>query len=140
MRGSGLSPSPDRWYHGITQGASLSLRGRRVLQAKALSRLVRAVMEYVAPMDPVSEHPDGATLRVHVVPGASRTEIKGRYGDSIKIRVSAPPEGGKANRVLVDFVEDTTGGRAAILSGVSSRTKVILIRGVEVGSVRRSFR
>jgi uncharacterized protein (TIGR00251 family) len=91
-------------------------------------------------MDPVSEHPDGATLRVHVVPGASRTEIKGRYGDSIKIRVSAPPEGGKANRVLVDFVEDTTGGRAAILSGVSSRTKVILIRGVEVGSVRRSFR
>jgi len=97
-------------------------------------------MGYVAPMNPVSEHADGATLRVHVVPGASRTEIKGLHGDAIKVRVSAPPEGGKANQALVDLVEDTTGGRASILSGASSRTKVILIRGVDAGSVQRSFR
>jgi hypothetical protein len=91
-------------------------------------------------MNPISEHPDGATLRVHVVPGASRTEIKGRHDKAIKIRISAPPEGGKANRVLLDLVEDVTGGRASILSGASSRTKVILVRGVDVGTVQRSFR
>lgn len=102
-------------------------------------RLIRAVMEYVAVVNPVSEHPDGATVRVHVVPGASRTEISGLHGDAIKVRVSAPPEGGKANRALRDLVEHTTGGRVSILSGVSSRTKVILIRGVDVDSVQRSF-
>ena len=102
-------------------------------------RVIRAVMEYVAVVNPVSEHPDGATVRVHVVPGASRTEISGLHGDAIKVRVSAPPEGGKANRALLDLVEHTTGGRVSILNGVSSRTKVILIRGVDVDSVQRSF-
>ena len=140
MRGSGLSPPPDRSNRGITGSASLSLRDDRLLEATALLRLVRAVIGYVAPMNPVSEHPEGATLRVHVVPGASRTEIKGVYGDAIRVRVQAPPEGGKANRALVDLVETTTGGRASIFSGASSRTKVLLIRGVDADSVRRSFR
>ena len=103
-------------------------------------RLLQAMIEYVAPMDPVSEHPEGATLRVRVVPGASRTEIKGRYGDAIKVRVSAPPEDGKANQALIDLVEDTTGGSASILSGASSRSKVLLIRGVDAVGVHRSLR
>ena len=91
-------------------------------------------------MKPVSDHPEGVTLRVHIVPGASRTEIKGPYGDAIKVRVSAPPEGGRANQALVDFVEGATGGRASILSGASSRTKVILIRGVDAATVQQRFR
>jgi uncharacterized protein (TIGR00251 family) len=47
------------------------------------------------------------TLAVKVVPGSSRDRIAGRYGDSIKVQVSAPPERGKANaavaRVLAEF-------------------------------------
>ena len=105
-----------------------------------LSRVVPALIGYVAPMNPVSEHPEGATLRVRVVPGASRTEIKGLYGDAIKVRLSATPEDGKANKALVDLLEHTTGGRASILSGTSSRSKLVLIRGVNVASVQRSIR
>jgi len=90
-------------------------------------------------MNSVSDHPEGATLRVHLVPGASRTEIKGLHGDAIRVRVSAPPEDGKANQALIDLVEVTAGGRASILSGASSRSKVVLIRGVGAGDVRRSF-
>lgn len=116
------------------------MRCRRVLEAAVLLCLIRALIRYVAPMNPVSEHHDGATLRVRVVPGASRTEIKGPYGDAIKVRVSAPAEGGKANQALLDLVEDTTGGRASMLSGGSSRSKVVLIRGVDAADVRRSFR
>lgn len=101
--------------------------------------MIPLLMRYVAPMNPVSEHPDGVTLRVHVVAGASRTEIKGLHGEAIKVRVSAPPEGGKANQMLLDLVEDVTGGRASIVGGASSRAKVILVRGVDVGTVRRSF-
>ena len=92
---------------------------------------------YVAMVNPISDHPDGATVRVHVVPGASRTEIKGRHGDAIKVRVSAPPEAGRANRAVTDLIEDTFGGRASIVSGQTSRTKVVLVHGGEVARLRR---
>ena len=70
-------------------------------------------------------------MRVRVVPGASRTELKGRYGDVIKIRVSAPPEGGRANHAVVDLFERLVGGTAEIVKGRSSQFKTVLIRGVE---------
>lgn len=88
-------------------------------------------MAYVCSMEPVSEHAAGVTVRVRVVPGASRSEIKGRYGDVIKIRVSAPPERGRANRAVVDLFEQLVGGSAEIVRGSSSEFKTVLIRGVD---------
>ena len=86
-------------------------------------------------MDPVFKHPDGVAVRVHVVPGASRTEIKGRYGDAIKIRVSASPEGGLANRAIVDLLERVVGGTVEIVKGRTSPSKTVLIRGVDPATV-----
>jgi len=88
-------------------------------------------------MDPISEHPDGATLRVHVVPGASRTEFKGRHGDAIKVRVSAPPEAGRANQAVTELIADTCGGRASIVNGQTSRTKTVLVRGIDAAHLSR---
>ena len=45
-----------------------------------------------------------ATIEVKVVPGASRDRVVGRYGDGIKVQVSAPPEGGRANKAVVDVI------------------------------------
>ena len=46
-------------------------------------------------------------VNVKVVPGASRNRVAGRYGDGVKVQVSAAPEKGKANasvgEVLADF-------------------------------------
>lgn len=92
-------------------------------------------MAYVWAVEPIAEHSDGVIVRVRVVPGASRTEVKGRYGDMIKIRISAPPEGGRANRAVVDLLEDLIGGSVEIVKGAASQSKTVLIRGVDRSAV-----
>lgn len=49
------------------------------------------------------------TLTIKVVANASRTEIAGWLGESLKIRVRAAPEDGKANRALIRFLSGKLG-------------------------------
>ena len=75
----------------------------------------------------------GCRLKVKVVPGASRTEIVGRLGDALKVRVASPPEGGKANREVLAVLADRLGlplAQLTVLSGQSSPAKVIGIVGL----------
>src|SRR5580704_2724832 len=75
-------------------------------------------------------------LRVHVQPGAGRTAVVGRHGDALKIKVGAPPEGGRANAAVVTLLSETLGVGAAqvtLASGGSSRDKRLKIEGVEAG-------
>ncbi|MGH3111360.1 MAG: DUF167 domain-containing protein [Gaiellaceae bacterium] len=77
-------------------------------------------------------------LRLRVSPGASRSEIVGRYGDAWKVRVAAPPEGGKANEVLVELLAttlDVPRARIEIASGHGSRDKSVLIHGLSDADV-----
>ena len=116
-------------------GPSPSSRVRSLTVPSAVFEGLRAGMAYVWAVEPIAEHSDGVTVRVRVVPGASRTEVKGRYGDMIKIRISAPPERGRANRAVVDLLEDLIGGSAEIVKGASSQSKTVLIRGVDRSTV-----
>jgi uncharacterized protein (TIGR00251 family) len=66
-----------------------------------------------------------------VVPGASRSEIAGVLGDRLKVRVAAPPEGGKANRALVELLSRWLGVRdVEIVAGLSSAEKIVRVSGV----------
>jgi uncharacterized protein (TIGR00251 family) len=70
---------------------------------------------------------------VHVQPRASRTEVVGRHGHAIKIRVAAPPVNGAANEELVRFLAERLGVRRAfvrVASGTSARDKRIEIDGL----------
>ena len=72
-------------------------------------------------------------LKVKAVPGASRSEIVGRLGEALKIRVAAPPEGGKANREILALLAGRLGLAAAdvtLVSGASSPAKVVELRGL----------
>ncbi|MFP3914325.1 MAG: DUF167 domain-containing protein [Actinomycetota bacterium] len=69
-------------------------------------------------------------VRCRVVPGASRTEVKGGHGDALRLRVAAPPEGGRANREACGLLESVFGGSAEVVGGASARDKKILLRGV----------
>ena len=70
---------------------------------------------------------DGSVeLHVHAQPGAGRTQITGRHGDALKIRVAVPPEHGRANDALASVLVEAFGLKPAdvsLLSGEKSRTK-----------------
>lgn len=79
-----------------------------------------------------------ATLAVKVVPGARRNRVVGRYGDALKIQVSAPPEGGKANEAVIELLAVMLGLRANRLQlarGHTQPRKVIEVSGIDQASL-----
>lgn len=72
-----------------------------------------------------------AYLRVKAVPGAQHTAIVGLLGDRLKIRISAVPEGGKANTAIRGLLADAVNCKVSdveLVSGASSPEKVFSIR------------
>ena len=79
-------------------------------------------------------------VRLHVQPGAGRTAVAGRHGDALKVKVAAPPTGGRANDACVAFVAELLGvdtANVAITHGESSRTKRIKVTGIEPDDARK---
>ena len=88
---------------------------------------------------PVTEREEGAIFRVRVLPRSRRDEVVGLHGDALKIRLMAPPVGGKANRALQEFLAGRLGvSRSAveILSGHASRQKRVCVTGVSAAALR----
>lgn len=82
----------------------------------------------------VAAHPDGASLRVWAVPGASRERVVGRHDGALKIAVAAPPDKGKANQAIAAVLAAALGvpTRAIeLLAGRTSREKHFLVRGLD---------
>jgi uncharacterized protein (TIGR00251 family) len=84
----------------------------------------------------MSSHPvrvsgSDVTIDVWVVPNSSRSGIAGLHGDKVKIRVSAPPEGGKANAHVADILESTLGVPVRLVRGMSGRHKVFKVTGLD---------
>lgn len=72
-------------------------------------------------------------LRVKVVPGAARSEVAGRLGAAVKVRVAAPPEGGQANRAVCALLAERLGlplAQVTVVAGPASPVKVIGLVGI----------
>ncbi|MCX7145410.1 MAG: DUF167 family protein [Sulfuritalea sp.] len=81
----------------------------------------------------------GVTLRLHIQPGAKKTEVAGLHGEALKIRLAAPPVDGKANACLIAFLSRQFGVAKAsisLVSGDTSRAKRVRINGVGAALVR----
>jgi uncharacterized protein len=81
----------------------------------------------------VSTAREGTLLNIHVSPGAKSTSVEGLYGEgAIKLKVAAPPVGGKANAEVERFLSKLLGvprSDVNIICGASSRDKTVLVRG-----------
>ncbi len=78
------------------------------------------------------------TLTLHIQPGAKKTEIAGRHGDALKIRLAAPPVDGKANEALIRYIAEQLKlpkSAVSLKSGQTSRQKVLEVVGAELAAV-----
>jgi len=80
------------------------------------------------------------SISVKAVPRAARDEIVGWLGDALKVRVTAPPEGGRANAALESLLASALGvPRTAVrvTAGHGSARKRVEIEGIERAELER---
>ena len=80
------------------------------------------------------------SFAVRVQPRASKSVVAGELDGVLKIRLAAPPVEGRANEELIRLLAelfDAPRQRIAILSGQSSKNKVVSISGISVDEAER---
>ena len=77
--------------------------------------------------------PSEVTIRVKVIPRSAKTGLAGQMADgTIKVRIAAPPEKGKANEALCAFLAGHYGvprSAVTIVSGHSAALKLVRVEG-----------
>lgn len=85
---------------------------------------------------------DSVVLRVHVQPGAGRSQVVGRHGSALKLRIAAPPVGGRANEASAELVATTfslASAQVELVGGQTGRAKVFRLNGVDLETFRREL-
>src|SRR5262245_57259191 len=83
---------------------------------------------------------DAITFAVRVQPRASKSGVAGELDGALKIRLAAPPVDGEANEELVRLLAKLFGAprqRIAILSGQTSKNKIVRVSGISVEKVEK---
>ena len=90
---------------------------------------------------------EAARIAVRLVPRASRDEVagfegeaEGASGEVLRVRVTAPPVGGRANAALTRLLAKRLGvarGDVRLVAGQTSRRKVVAVDGLSLDEVRR---
>ena len=79
-------------------------------------------------------------ILLRVYPNAVRNEVAG-FADGVwRVKISAPPVKGKANKELITFLSqrlDVGKDRLSIIKGHTARNKVIAIEGLNQAEVMR---
>jgi uncharacterized protein (TIGR00251 family) len=84
--------------------------------------------------------PPAARIAIRVIPRARRSEIAGRRGDAILVRLAAPPVDGAANAALIAYLAgrlDIPHRQIAIVRGAAARDKTVAIEGLTPDEIAR---
>ena len=82
------------------------------------------------------------TLKVRLQPRASRDEIDGLLGDALKIKVTAPPVEGRANKAVKKLLAVRLGlppSQIEMIAGERSREKLLRISGISRAEMEKSL-
>ncbi|HMF63688.1 MAG TPA: DUF167 domain-containing protein [Edaphobacter sp.] len=85
---------------------------------------------------------DGCTVSVRVHPGARKNGVSGVHAGAVKISLTTPPLDGRANEALIAVVAELLRiprARVSLVSGMTSRTKVLRITGKSADEVRAAL-
>jgi uncharacterized protein len=88
----------------------------------------------------IVDHPEGISFSVFIQPRSSKNVVVGKYGESLKIKLTAPPVDNAANKMCIQFLSKTLGVSKSsldILSGHTGRKKNILVRLDRKGDFRK---
>ena len=58
----------------------------------------------------LTPHPEGWVLPVRAQPGARKRGIQGERAGALRVAVTAPPQDGRANEAIADYLEVSTLG------------------------------
>ncbi|HEY3348095.1 MAG TPA: DUF167 domain-containing protein [Nitrospirota bacterium] len=76
------------------------------------------------------ESPDGVSFSVKVLPRSSRSEIVGEAEGVLRVKLTAPPVEGAANKALVELLAKKLGvskSSVEIISGETSKNKLVRV-------------
>ena len=79
-------------------------------------------------------------IPIKAVPGARRDEVVGMLGERLKVRVSAPPEDGRANKAICTLIAAALGVKprqVEVVAGSTSPEKTLRIEGADPHAVAR---
>lgn len=83
-----------------------------------------------------------ARIAIHVTPKSNRNEIAGWRGGELSVRVTSPPEGGKANAAVCKVVAKALGvpkSAVHVVRGDVSRHKQIEVSGATDALINATF-
>jgi len=86
----------------------------------------------------LKENPEGITLRIRIQPGASRDQIVGVVEGALRLRISAPPVEGAANKQCVKFLAKKlhiAKSKITLLKGKHAREKILRMDGVSAADL-----
>ena len=92
---------------------------------------------------PVEERPGSARFRVKVQARARRKEIGGVHDGALRVRVTAPPREGRANRAVIELLAECLRlpkSSVKIAGGERSPLKTIEVAGLDAAAVLERLR
>lgn len=81
-------------------------------------------------------------IAVHVTPKSGRDAVAGWQGSELNLKVTVPPEGGRANAAACELLARSLGvpkSAVRVVRGESARHKQVEIDGIDDADVARAF-
>lgn len=88
----------------------------------------------------IKEEADAVVFKVRVQPRAAKNQLAGLLDDAIKIRLTAPPVDGEANKALQDYIAKlfkVAKNQVELVSGHTGRNKYVRVFNIDGDTAQR---